>query len=283
MTIRTVGRSVAVALLLASVHARADWVVFRGAVIDTYPDIESYERDAHDVYGLRLGLGSAIDKRVYGLSVSLLADGGFSFGAGDEETPVFVDDDFIGAKIGGFFNSSCGSGVGLQIGGIGATTDVRMSGAQIGGIFAEAQYMNGFQIAGISSVASLEMHAFQVGGLVARCGIGMAEDVVPLSTGFQISAGVAVCKGTLCGGQIGGLFAECDDLDGFQIGLVASARDVTGLQVGVCNVADALTGAQIGVFNVADTLKGVQIGLLNFTGSSERGDLFCLPVLNAYF
>lgn len=272
-------------VLLPVLAAANDWVPFRVAIFDSYPDVETYEREASDIYGFRLGLGNSINKRVYGFSLSLLADGGSSLESPENATtPIFVDDDFIGAKIGGVFNASCGSGFGLQVAGIGATTDVRMTGAQVAGVLCDAQYMNGFQIAGLASSVGLEMHAVQVGGLVARCGFSAPEEDQLFSTGVQLSALFSVCKGSFVGFQGAGLGVRTGTLSGVQIaGIFAGCDDGDGLQLGCITYAKSIRGIQIGVLNIAKSLYGVQIGVINAVGTLGDADFSCFPILNAKF
>lgn len=256
--------AILIATLAAGRTAVASWLPFRIAFADSYVDEDVYRNEASDIYGFRLGLFEAVNHDVYGFSVSVVSDGGFSLDGGRRQ---FVDNDFGGFKVGGLCTSFSGSGLGFQLAGL-WNIGGDMAGFQIAGISSQAAFMRGFQIAGLYACADMEMFGFQIGGLVAEVGADGADEVP--AGGLQIGGLVALCDGngsSFSGFQIGGLYAGCGgSFHGVQIGCITHAGDLHGLQ--------------IGVINDADSLHGVQIGAINISGTSKDGNLRGLPVVN---
>lgn len=241
-------------VLLLSCHffwfasgAEASWTLLRLSACDTYTDADSYESDASNVYGLRLGLLNSVNRDVYGISLTIGSDGGLAFGNGKRN---YIDDDFGGFKIGGLVTSFAGTGVGIQFATI-ENSGGDMMGLQLAGLRNCATFLRGIQLAGLGCQAEVAMYGFQIAGLYSLVGSGV--------------------DGAEAGGlQFGGLGTSCKG-------------SFSGIQIGCINHARELHGVQIGVINNTDCLRGIQIGAFNVAGTFENGDFFCLPVFNARF
>jgi hypothetical protein len=196
-----------------------------------------------------LGFITSVNHDVYGLSLTLLCDGGMFNG---DSARSFSDNDFGGFKIGGLSTDAAGSGFGLQIAGFFNSTGIRMTGFQLAGIGNEAGVMTGFQVAGIYNKAGISLDGFQIGGLVGIIGTAAPDDFEPKSCGVQIAGLAAVSNG---------LFE--------------------GLQISCVNWADEFSGIQIGAINYARELRGIQIGVLNFSGSIANKNFRGFPIINA--
>lgn len=250
------------AALLAPCSALCGTVPFRLVLYDSYESIEEYDREASDVVGLRLGIFSTCNKRMYGISVSIFDDGT----SGPPERMI-ADDDWAGLKIGGLNSESCGSGIGIQAG-MGCRTDGRMTGLQIGGFGSDCGTLNGLQIGGLMVFARMGMRGIQIAGLNAVVGNEELEGVTD-AYGIQISA----LRSRFWHGTFTGL----------QVGATTFADELSGVQIGALNKADTLHGLQIGVVNRARDLHGVQIGIVNISGDENGGNYRFLPLLNARF
>lgn len=235
--------------MLLSVSAQAYWLPFRIALADMYTDADTYQNEVSSIYGLRIGLLEAVNHGVYGISLTIGADGGR---AADGAVRQFVDNDFVGFKVGGFSTAFSGSGFGFQFAGF-RNSGGDMAGFQIAGVGDNATFMRGFQFAGIYCYSEMEMMGMQVAGL--------ASIVKP--DGNDVAAEAA-------GLQIGGIYSGCYGV-------------FSGVQIGCFNFARDMYGVQIGIINNTASLHGVQIGAINISGTSARGDLFVLPVLNIGF
>lgn len=230
--------------LAVGAQAAWSWVPLRFAVDDSYTDADDYESEASNVYGLRFGLLNAVNRDVYGLSMTLGADGGVDF------RKNFVDDNFGGIKLGVFFTTFAGTGLGFQFAGL-VNSAGNMRGIQFAGLYDKSSFLRGGQVASLACYSEMEMYGFQIAGLGATVGSGEG--------------------GAEAGGlQFGGLWTAC-------------RGSFSGMQIGCVNFAHELHGVQLGVINNTDSLRGIQIGAINISGTFENHDFFFFPVVNARF
>lgn len=265
MKLRFICSFLILAAHFSALSASGGAVPFRLAVFDNYESMEEYDSEASDVYGVRLGIFGSCNKRMYGVSISSFADGASTTPSG---VLICADDDWAGLKIGGLNCGSCGSGIGVQVGGI-AWTDGLMAGIQIGGTISECGTLNGLQVGVLGAYAELGMGGIQIGGLNVTVGEEDREATGGNSFGIQMAAlRCRVWHGAFTGLQVGGsTFAD----------------DLSGVQIGVFNRADSLHGLQIGIVNRVQDLHGVQIGIVNVSGNEDSGEFRVLPILNARF
>ena len=188
--------SILIATLAVGRTAVASCLPFRIAFADNYVDEDVYRGEASDISGFRLGLFEAVNHDAYGISVSVVSDGGFSR---DGDSRQFVDNDCGGLKLGGLCASFSGSGMGFQLAGL-WNIGGYMAGFQIADISSQAAFMRGFQTAGLYTFADMGMFGVQIGGLVAEVG-AEGTDEVPAG-GVQI--GAINISGTSQGGDLRG-------------------------------------------------------------------------------
>jgi len=242
-------------------------------------DIAQFPAEDSSVYGLRLSLPYAKNKKVYGFDIAIGAGlakkvRGFQFGLA-----TYVDDMYgiqtgfggrvnklKGIQIKGFY-AGTDDGDGLQLAGIVNNTGV-FTGIQFTGIVNFSGSVSGLQVGGLFNLGD-EVKGIQVAGLVnhVRKGSGLQLSVLANNVG----------GGGLYGGEV-----EDSYFKGIQVSYYNNVGgDFSGLQVGLYNRAKNAKGIQIGVVNVAESMKGVQIGLLNVIKSNTT--MKYMPVINIGF
>ena len=176
------------------------------------------------VYGLRLGLFTAANRRMYGIGASAIGNTRVFSNNGDEN-----DGDVAGFQIAGVFNDAESARYGVwQISA--AYNGIRSNGkfVQIAGLVNRADNDgSGVQIAGLGNGVGGDFYGLQIAGMLNLVGGDM--------NGVQIAALANCCQGTM-----------------------------RGLQIACINFASTLEGVQIGAFNIVEKeASGIQIGAIN--------------------
>ena len=289
MTFRAFRPPAFAALLLAAMlaaAARADgWspLGFSLASMETAPELRYSPDRPWDfslpsygtaIYGVRLGLFSAANRNMYGLSVSLTNMR--HYWSGDNNPVRFhPDGDVAGIQVGGFFNCASSSrygalqaagfanvildgGAAFQVASLVNRSEDALDGIQITGAYNYAKAFRGLQVAAVN----------QVDGDMSGVQLGLFNYVENEMSGIQIGA-MNYIDGTM---------------NGVQIGAINYAPRANGVQIGVFNLVDtSFAGIQIGVLNIANTeteFSGVQLGALN---AWDSADPTALPLLRIYF
>ena len=273
MTFRAFRPPAFAALLLAAMlaaAARADgWspLGFSLASMETAPELRYSPDRPWDfslpsygtaIYGVRLGLFSAANRNMYGLSVSLTNMR--HYWSGDNNPVRFhPDGDVAGIQVGGFFNCASSSRYGaLQAAGF---ANVILDGGAA------------FQVASLVNRSEDALDGIQITG---------AYNYAKAFRGLQVAA-VNQVDGDMSGVQLG-LFNYVEDtMSGVQLGALNYAARASGVQLGAINIADrAFSGVQIGAINLVSSQKsefsGVQLGALNSWNASSAPSLLLLRI-----
>ncbi len=238
------GLALAALVLAAALPERAagDGIVPFGC---SYDDLDQQPGYDVGVAGVRLALGGAANRFMYGLSVGFfngkLPRG--NSGIGLEKKPHGGDGDMAGLQVAVFSNDSDGARFGAwQVAGL--SNFVRDGGGNL------------FQLAGVLNLAEGPMQGLQVAGVFNLASARFA--------GIQIAG---ICN------------VDGGDFSGLQIALVNVSREtVAGIQLGAVNYAKTMRGIQLGVVNVVgEDLKGISLGAFN----AKNSDL--LPILRIHF
>jgi hypothetical protein len=211
-------------LVLSAVPSRADgWSPLGFAIAQ---DRNGGSIPAYDVpvYGFRLGLFTAANRRMYGLGVSLIGNPCVLSNNGDAN-----DGDVAGFQIAGVFNEAQSARYGAwQISGV------------VNLVHSDGKFV---QIAGLLNRVEGDGSGVQIAGF----GNGSDADFA----GLQIAGVLNLVEGNMSGVQIAG------------VGNLVLGH-MSGVQIGFCNWASSLDGIQIGAFNfVEKDFSGVQLGGLN--------------------
>ena len=217
---------------------------------------------ATDVWGIRLGLLSAVNHDVCGLDLCTLAGRTLGDEYGLQLGLLNLVDGEVGGIQIGLANVAGNSGLGLQLAGLfsAAAGDAPYRGAQVSGLMNRAHDFRGLQVA-YADVAD-RVSGLQLGGYAE------ADHV----DGAQVSI---VCRTMELAGMQVGAINVCLDLDH-----PGEGGDMDGVQMGIVNICRHGTGLQLGVWNQARSLCGVQIGLCNVI---TEGAVPFLPIVNASF
>lgn len=227
------------------------------------------------IYGVRLGLFSAANRNMYGLSVSLANMR--HYWSGDNNPVRFhPDGDVAGIQVGAFFNCASSSrygaiqaagfanviqdgGAAFQISSLVNRAEDALDGIQITGAYNYAKAFRGLQIATVN----------QVDGDMSGVQLGLFNYV----------------EDTMSGAQVGVINYIDGTMSGVQIGAVNYAARAHGVQIGAINLVDrAFSGIQLGAINLVSSQKsefsGVQLGALNAWNASSNPTI---PLLRIYF
>ena len=288
MTFRATRPPAFAALLLAALlaaAARADgWspLGFSLASMETAPELRYSPDRPWDfslpsygtaIYGVRLGLFSAANRNMYGLSVSLTNMR--HYWSGDNNPVRFhPDGDVAGIQVGGFFNCASSSrygalqaagfanvildgGAAFQVASLVNRSEDALDGIQITGAYNYAKAFRGLQVAAVN----------QVDGDMSGVQLGLFNYVEDAMSGVQLGV-INYIDGTMSGVQLGAL---------------NYAARASGVQLGAINIADrAFSGVQIGAINLVSSQKsefsGVQLGALNSWNASSAPSLLLLRI-----